>query len=38
VVVKEGVRVGDRVVLKGLGELKDGMLVRPKKVARPEAP
>jgi RND family efflux transporter MFP subunit len=38
VVVKKGVRAGDQVVLKGLGELKDGMLVRPKKVARPGAP
>jgi RND family efflux transporter MFP subunit len=35
VVVKEGLRADDRVVLKGPEGLKDGMAVRPKKVAVP---
>jgi RND family efflux transporter MFP subunit len=37
-VVKEGLQAGDQVVRKGPGELKEGMVVRPKRVARPGAP
>jgi multidrug efflux pump subunit AcrA (membrane-fusion protein) len=38
VVVKEGLRADDRVVLKGSSGLKEGMTIRPKKVDLPAHP